>query len=50
MNKWRDEWTAYLMIVPAVLYVAVLAFYPAVNAVYGSFFTRLGNFDGISAG
>jgi ABC-type sugar transport system permease subunit len=32
------------MIVPAVLYVAVLAFYPAVNAVYGSFFTRLGNF------
>ena len=32
------------MIFPAVLYVVVLAFYPAVNAVYGSFFTRLGKF------
>ncbi|OWP55549.1 MAG: hypothetical protein B2I17_09440 [Thermoplasmatales archaeon B_DKE] len=32
------------MILPAVLYVVVLAFYPAINAVYGSFFTRLGKF------
>lgn len=38
--KWRnDEWTAFLLILPAVLYVVILAFIPAVESVYGSFTT-----------
>lgn len=36
--KWgKDEWTAFLLILPALLYVIVLAFIPALESVYGSF-------------
>lgn len=44
MVKWRDSWTAYLMILPAVIYVIYLAFYPAIEAVYGSFRVESGAF------
>lgn len=44
MVRWRDSWTAYLMILPAVIYVLYLAFYPAVEAVYGSFQTIRGTY------
>lgn len=43
--KWRrDEWIAFLLILPALLYVVVLAFVPAVASVYGSFSTLRTNF------
>ncbi len=44
MVKWKDSWTAYLMILPAVIYVTYLAFYPAIEAVYGSFQTIRGTY------
>lgn len=44
MNGWKDSWSAYLLILPAVAYVVVLAFLPAVSAVYGSFLTLRGQF------
>jgi ABC-type sugar transport system permease subunit len=44
MAKWKDSWTSYLLILPAVTYVVYLAFYPAVEAVYGSFKVRNGVF------
>lgn len=38
--KWRtDEWTAIILILPAVIYVLILAFIPAVESVLGSFST-----------
>lgn len=38
--KWRsDEWIAFLLILPALLYVIILAFVPAVASVIGSFST-----------
>lgn len=37
LTKWKDSWTAYLLILPAVIYVLYLAFYPALESVYGSF-------------
>ena len=37
MTKWRDSWTAYILILPAALYVLILAFIPAIEAVYYSF-------------
>ncbi len=42
MPKWRDEWTAYILMLPAIIYVIVLAFVPAISAVYGSFETARG--------
>ncbi len=36
--KWeKDELTAFFMILPALLYVVILAFIPALESVYGSF-------------
>ena len=35
----NDEWIALLLILPAVLYVLILAFIPALQSVYGSFST-----------
>ncbi|CAC11292.1 trehalose/maltose transporter, inner membrane protein MalF related protein [Thermoplasma acidophilum] len=40
--KWRDEWTAYILMLPAIIYVLYLAFIPAIEAVYGSFHTATG--------
>ena len=43
--KWNsDELTAFLLILPALLYVILLAFLPAIESVYGSFSTLRTNY------
>lgn len=43
--KWRDQWSAYLLIAPAVVYVLYLAFYPAIESVRGGFETPIHPFS-----
>ncbi len=44
MIRWRDKWTAYILIVPAALYVLILSFIPAIEAVYYSFTSIQGGY------
>lgn len=44
MKGWKESYTAYLMIVPAVAYVVIFSFYPSLQAVYGSFQTPTKHF------
>lgn len=37
MVNWKDSWSAYLLALPAVLYVGIIAFVPAINTVINSF-------------
>ncbi|GGM70336.1 ABC transporter permease [Thermogymnomonas acidicola] len=39
---WKDQYTYYLLILPAVAYIVILSFYPAALAVYKSFFSPHG--------
>ncbi|MCL4340989.1 MAG: sugar ABC transporter permease [Candidatus Thermoplasmatota archaeon] len=42
--KWKDSYTYFLFIVPALAYVLALSFYPAAEAVFGSFQTPTKHF------
>ena len=44
MKGWKENYTAYLMVVPAVAYVVIFSFYPSLQAVYGSFQTPTRHF------
>ena len=39
MFRWKEDYTAYLLILPAIVYVAFFSFVPSIQAVYGSFQT-----------
>lgn len=42
--RWKESYTSFLFVVPAVVYIAVFSIIPTVQAVYGSFQSRLGAF------
>ncbi len=42
MVQWKDTWSAYVLTLPAVLYVVILAFIPAIQTVFDSFHTIRG--------
>ena len=40
--RWKESYTSFIFVVPAVVYVAVFSVVPTIQAVYGSFESRLG--------
>lgn len=40
--RWKESYTSFLFIAPAVIYIAFFSVIPTIQAVYGSFQTRLG--------
>lgn len=40
MAAWKEQYTAYLLILPAIVYVSIFSFIPSIQAVYGSFQTN----------
>lgn len=44
MRGWKEDYTAYLLILPAVAYVVFFSFIPSIQAVFGSFQTPTKSF------